>query len=118
MQTTISEQTGSNLPKIVALFHIKTSFTFMVVQIIRIKSSNLIVMNQKNTPVLSLTLSVERVQVITIIYCSAFRLKVIDCVINQEVLYLRNGGSCSHTWNFLTLLMIRLPFHQVKKLAD
>ena len=78
---------------IVVLFHIKTNFTFTVVQIIQTKSSSLIVIIQRYVPVLSLTLLVELVQVITMIYFFAFRMKTIDYVINQKVLYLTNGGN-------------------------
>ena len=99
-QMTMAKQIGSQssqmtllLPKTVALFHIETSFTFMVVQIIRTKYSSLIVTIRKYVPVLSLILLVERVQVTTIIYFSVFQLKISDCVINQKALYLTNGGS-------------------------
>ena len=88
-----SSQIKPPSPKIVVQFHIKTSFTFMAVQIIRTKYIGLIVTIQKYVPVLSLILSVERVQVITIIYFFVFQLKISDCVINQKVLYLTNGGS-------------------------
>ena len=94
------KQTGSKssqmmplLPKIVALFRIETSFTFMVVLIIRPRYLSLIVTIIKDGPVLSLILLVERVQVTTIIYFSVFQLKTSDCVINQKTLYLTNGGS-------------------------
>ena len=69
----------------------------MVVQIIQIKSSNLIVMKQKCLPVSNLILSVELVQVTIITYFSAFQLKIIDCVTSQKILYLKNGGSGLHT---------------------
>ena len=99
-QTTMVKQTGSLssqmtllLPKIVALFHTETSFTFMAVRIIRTKYLSLIVMIQKFGPVLSSILSGERVQVTTMIYFSVFQLKISDCVINQKALYLTNGGS-------------------------
>ena len=63
-----SSQMTPPLPKIVVLFRIETSFTFTVVQIIRTKHLSLIVMSQIYLPVLSLTLSVELVQVTTITY--------------------------------------------------
>ena len=83
--------------EIVVLLHIETGSTFMVVQIIEIKSLSLVVMSQKYMPDSSLILSVEHVGVTTIIYFSAFQLKTADCVINQKVLCLTNGGSGSHT---------------------
>ena len=88
-----SNQMTPPSPRIVALFHIETSFIFTAVQIIRTKYSSLIVTIQKYVPVLSLILLVERVQVTTIIYFSVFQLKISDCVINQKALYLKNGGS-------------------------
>ena len=119
-QTTMAKQINSHsnlmiliVSKIVALLLIKTSFTFMVVQIILIKSSNLIVMKQKCLPVSNLILSVELVQVTIITYFSAFQLKIIDCVTSQKIHYLKNGGSGLHTQNFRMLLMIQLPCHQV-----
>ena len=90
-----SDQMTLPSPKIVVLFHIKTSYTFTAVQIIQKEFSILVVRDQKYITGLSLILLVELVQVTTIIYFCAFQMKKSDYVTNLKALYQCNGGSGS-----------------------
>ena len=86
------------LLKKAATFILEMSFIFTVVHLIHVESFISILFNQNSRDhSLNSILLVGHVQETIILYFFAFQLSINACVINQTVLYLKNGGSGSLT---------------------